>query len=247
MVVLGDFSVKIIDAKTMVPLREHVHETTHYVEINEPEQEYLISLVKDKKNNSKVVAKVSVDGNPLGYDWQHIANDDTPAYLGPCVDSQPPSELGEAKRIRSFQFVNKVSNYGEPSESKVGKIEVTWYKVTKVTQKSFNSPYSTWSEASARVSNEQKKYQSQVGPTATVIPTSKQDWTCGQEIAKISIFYRSALGLLRCGVIGPNKAKQNKKNPNLKTKKTNIPTQTPKKKKSTVKKESKKNTTIDLT
>ena len=164
MVVLGDFSVKIIDAKTMVPLREHVHETTHYVEINEPEQEYLISLVKDKKNNSKVVAKVSVDGKPLGYDWQHIANDDTPAYLGPCVDSQPPSELGEAKRIRSFQFVPsnfKVSNYGEPSESKVGKIEVTWYKVTKVTQKSFNSPYSTWSEASARVSNEQKKYQSQ--------------------------------------------------------------------------------------
>ena len=75
-----------------------------------------------------------------------------------------------------------------------------------------------------------------------MIPTSKQDWTCGQEIAKISIFYRSALGLLRCGVIGPNKAKQNKRDDS-----TDDSESPPKKKKSTVKKESKKNTTIDLT
>ena len=245
MVVIGDFCLEIVDANTNKKLKEHVHknnsEVTYYVEIGEPQQQYFIRLIKHRNNPNRTVAKVSVDGKPLGYNWQQVQSNDLPGYLGPCIDSQSPSEIGGDKRIRCFQFVNKISDLGEQPDSKVGIIEATWYNVTNV-RRTKNYSYPIWSEAPARGSNNKKNYQSQVGPIGTNLPTSKETWTCGTEIAKITVLYRSALGLLKSGVIGSKKAKQNKKDD------SSDDSESPSKKpRLEAKRESHKNTTIDLT
>ena len=208
MVVLGDFSVKLVDAETRVPFKEHLGPSgEHYAEI-EPETEYFLQVeVLDGETEETVYyVEVFIDGKQVNLYWE-IRESDGPRTLG--LASQRNGVVTEtAWRVVKPQIPDD-NQQPNTHDAMMGKVEVY------ISEAVFNGmeihrdfaatqQRATMNSSGATAVQTKAALCSTGGTTSTTTSTNLKAYSSyipGELLQGISINYCTAFGLIHAGVL----------------------------------------------
>lgn len=116
MVTVGEISVRLVEAKTKTPFKEHTSGSEVYAEV-EPKEEYFVEIKHITTGNDRKVFSIEVDGHDLNYDTWEVKK---PSYHGLFTRDESGNET---ERAMLFQKPRLSQELGKPVVS-FGKVTV---------------------------------------------------------------------------------------------------------------------------
>ena len=192
MVRVGNHTLQIVDAQTLQPLQEYAHHNREIWVEGRPGHEFWLRLISHGRGTRTVASTIEVDGNNIGYRFNHGPDCNLEANLGPIGASSlldTPETGDNTKSCQAFSFARRalpqgISNGasatatgGKPSSSSSkssnhGSVQVTWsegYESGIPTRKWFRM----WNETSLEQRRQQQSLQhySSQEPSTTAAPS----------------------------------------------------------------------------
>ncbi len=197
MVKQGLFSVRLVNAETMIPFQEHLGpgDGNVYVEV-EPEAEYWIRVQSDY---CKGVVRCSFEVDEKGLGFSRIL---CPGRYEPC-DGGVWSRLGEHSKEQSLK-VKSLYGWGR-SLLYFGKVKVDFYEAIQKGERSEDSNFANpWRGREQRMPDLRVGFKAVVSDVGTKVKASKSCkclFEAGCLLQSITLRYCTAKGLLYAGVL----------------------------------------------
>ena len=209
MVRIGEFSVRLVDAETKIPFKEHTaSDGKTYAEV-EPNQEYFIAV--KQTTGKKVVFEFEVDGNDLGYISWSAGN------KGLFTRDDSGKQSHRALQVKKPGLSNSMLEQQKKSTPSLGNVSVSFYEAIC---RGIKEPKTIEGAGlSAEVDNVSslKKKVLRSGEGSSVITkksltTPYVSFKKGKLLQTITIHYCTAICLIHLGVLPkPQAAKKSQK------------------------------------
>ena len=212
MVRQGKFKLELVRAdSSSIPFQEHLHNTSNemYAEV-EPDTEYFVKFTTDDPR--KLVVRLSIDGNKLGYTQNFHGGHHTKELGIWCFDHFKALKFDKLFR-RSRNKAPKHSNGDEGFVHWTGNVEINVYERITLpgshVQSVFEGNWQPNSEAILKgldLSNNKKACNSIRGHSVTG-KTSREavfdNWREGSKLATMKLNYCSTVGLIAANILRP--------------------------------------------
>ena len=197
MVRVGAHSLQLVDAATKRPLPEHSHKNQTYV-VGRAGDEFLLRITSHTPNTRTVASPITVDGCPIGYNFQQGPTRYLTADLAPVAANESDS-AGHAAAL-AFRFAAPPPGAGSGHS---GEVAVTWSEAEE-TNVAASHDANRWGENAAATAADGKKsgvgaLKSTTGATATKIPWAATTWKRGRQLYTITLKYIEEAGLVALG------------------------------------------------
>jgi hypothetical protein len=185
----GPFSLSVVDAISLEPMREYADAMKTWVE-SKPGDEFFVVVRCHQRRSTKCF--IEVDGRDIGYSWVTHAPDTSPP-LGPVKSGQESGPGAVDLVTHAFRFVAPASD----DKPAFGKIEATWCACHRE------------SDASPTIRGWPGDGGSTPQATSGSIPGNLPSvmgghWEATEELASVSIHYTTELGLAVRGLVARN-------------------------------------------
>lgn len=202
MVRVENHSMEILDAISLQPLREFVHNGEVWVE-GRPGNEYLIKISSHKYGTRSLADPIMIDGSSIGYIFQQGPDINLNATLGP-IGSSGVEDTSGTVNCKAFRFSRPV--FGDiGSTSHHGSIQTTWFKARDSEVPSSPVFFPSWKESDGVAIDSKKNsvgsLKSTPGSSDVSVAKATSTWHMEEKICTITIRYCEAAGLVAQGII----------------------------------------------
>jgi hypothetical protein len=202
MVVRYGIEVRIVHADTKIPLKEHIKGGKVFAEA-EPNADYYISVQRvtmKKRKYSVILSGYKVDGECLGFTYQHHGIASQPTYIALC------NREGSLETTTALRFAKPSAlTNGKDYKDSVGKVQVYLYRGHFQGNAKCEDFSTSFQPVLACEGNKgKKKFIVSTKGTASAVKTRSPEmplYQRGHPLGIITLYYTSAVGLMEHGVV----------------------------------------------
>lgn len=211
MVRISEHSLEIVDATTLQPLVEHLHNGETWIE-GKPGQEYFVRIISHQPGTYTVAYPITIDGSNIGYRFQHGPDINMTATLGAVASSSFHKVITSTTTGEAFRFTRpSLVDDADKSIHHTGCISVTWSEAFDSHIPSQILFLSSWDEQHGSAVLDSKKegvgaLKSARGSSDVNMPLATNSWDTGRQLYTATIKYCEEAGLVVRGIIQPTQA-----------------------------------------